>query len=173
MSLVVSFIHSAASLNARAARARTSEARVTPHAVHTRASFLKCVYDTFAPPCLLRFFVTALSLSFSRLTSTWTSFSVSVLVPCRGLPLLPVLWNRGRCPHHWCFCLGVLAWATLTSCGSCSLSTKEVMESIVHHSWTGTRRTVWYECNNLFIGVVVPVVLMDFKRNRGLPLLTV
>ena len=38
-----------------------------------RSRLLKsCVFDTFAPPCLLRFFVPALSLSFSRLTSTWT-----------------------------------------------------------------------------------------------------
>ena len=26
------------------------------------------------------------------------------------------------------------------------------------HSWTGTRRTVWYESDNLFIGVFVSVV---------------
>ena len=49
-SVTHSFIHSAASLNARAARARTSEARVTPHAVHTRASFLKCAGHVSAPP---------------------------------------------------------------------------------------------------------------------------
>ena len=59
-----SVTHSAASLNARAARARTSEARVTPHAVHTRASFLKCA--GLCPPLLLRPFLPSSSRS-SRL----------------------------------------------------------------------------------------------------------